>query len=391
MSARSGSLRRVGLNALFLTPARSGMGGWALELPGALRKAAPDLDVTLYATREAIAHLRDTQPWADDVRLVEAPGPDGYRRPVRVASEMTWLPIRARRDGIQVLHSLANLGPLVVGIPHVLSVHDLLFWHVPETHPGLARPLLKAITPLAARRATAVGTPSRYTAEDLVATIGLPADKVQVIHNGPGMPVRQGDAARVRQELELANAPVVLSLGVGFAHKNVERLLEAFAQVGPQRGAILVHVGPPVFEGAGWEQHAARLGIADHVRWPSADGFVSDERVEDLYAAATLLVHPSLHEGFGLPPLEAMARGIPVACSSAASLPEVAGDAAEYFPPRDTAAIAAAIAHLLDDPARRAELIALGTEQAARFSWERNAAEYAALYREAFAATSRGR
>lgn len=376
---------RVGLNAMFLTPSRGGMATAALELPGALRCVAPELELVVYVPEDAADHIRETQPWGDEVELATVAGLGRYSRGARVGAELIALPLRVRRDGIDVLHSLANLGPPRCPVPHVLTIHDLLFWHVPETHPGLSRPLLKVLTPMIARRATLVASPSRFTRDDLVATLGVSPGRARVVPNGPGKPAAPGDASRARRTFDLGDRSVVLSIGAGFAHKNIDRLVEAFARVGPQRGAVLVHVGPPIFEGEGWRARAVELGMAGDVLWAGEAGFVEDSALEDLFAAATLLVHPSLHEGFGLPPLEAMARGVPVACAQTSSLPEIAGDAAEYFDPLSVDGMASAIARLLDEPIRRADLITRGHAQSACFSWERNARGYAALYREAVA------
>jgi glycosyltransferase involved in cell wall biosynthesis len=130
------------------------------------------------------------------------------------------------------------------------------------------------------------------------------------------------------------------------------------------------------------DREAARLGIADRVRFP---GWVSDEDLEGLYAAATCFVFPSLIEGFGMPVLEAMERGLPVACSNAASLPEVAGDAVRYFDPLDEAEIAAALAELIEDAELREKLASAGRERARLFSWERTARLTAESYERAWA------
>jgi len=354
-----------------------------LELAGLLPRVAPDLEPVVYVTAVAAAHIRETQPWAGDVRVITLPGDPSDRRPQRIAADLGLLPLRVRRDGVRVLHSLANFGPPVCPVPQVLTVHDLLFHHFPSTHPGIARHLLGGLTRVCVRRADAIGVPSRFTAQDLEHTLGVPAKKLRVIHQGGGMPrAGAGDAQRARAKLGLGKRRVVLAFGVGFEHKNIGRLVDAFARIGPPRDAVLVVVGSPIFEGRRWAEHAREIGLGDRVVWPSLDGFVDDQTVEDLFAAADLLVHPSLLEGFGLPPLEAMSRGVPVACSRAGSLPEVAGDAAEYFDPYDVPAMGEAIARVLDDPARAAQMVVRGRAQSGRFTWEENARRYAQLYRE---------
>ena len=138
---------------------------------------------------------------------------------------------------------------------------------------------------------------------------------------------------------------------------------------------------PTSFEGE-LQREAWRLGIADRVRFL---GWVSDDDLEGLYRVALCFVFPSLAEGFGIPVLEAMERGLPVACSNASSLPEVAGDAARYFDPLDEGDIAAAIGELLESPDLREELASAGRQRAALFSWERTARETAQSYERAWA------
>jgi glycosyltransferase involved in cell wall biosynthesis len=170
-------------------------------------------------------------------------------------------------------------------------------------------------------------------------------------------------------------------------HKNLLRLLEAFARVDAQPAPVLVLPGYPTpFEGE-IRTKAGSLGIADRVRILD---WVADEDLEGLYRAADCFVFPSLAEGFGLPVLEAMARGVPVACSNASSLPEVAGDAARYFDPLRVSEIAGSIAELLENAELRDRLIQAGRRRAERFSWERTARETAASYDRSWTETRRG-
>jgi glycosyltransferase involved in cell wall biosynthesis len=167
-------------------------------------------------------------------------------------------------------------------------------------------------------------------------------------------------------------------------HKNLARLLQALAAIAPERRPALVIPGYPTPYEATLREEAAGLGVADDVRLLD---WVSPAELEGLYALADVFVFPSLHEGFGLPVLEAMRRGVPVACSDRSSLPEVAGDAALLFDPEDPRAIAAAIERLLGDAGEAARLRAAGIARAARFTWEATASATAASYERALAAT----
>jgi glycosyltransferase involved in cell wall biosynthesis len=189
--------------------------------------------------------------------------------------------------------------------------------------------------------------------------------------------------AELRTRLSLGDRPVVLSPSAKRPHKNLARLLHALAAIAPARRPRLVIPGYPTPYEAELRALASTLGIAADVRMPA---WVPAADLEGLYALAAAVVFPSLYEGFGLPVLEAMARGVPVACSNRSSLPEVAGEAALLFDPEDVDAIRAATERLLDDAELRERLRAAGREQAARFSWERTAQLTVESYGRALAA-----
>ena len=176
--------------------------------------------------------------------------------------------------------------------------------------------------------------------------------------------------------------PSYSSVSARRPHKNLPRLLAAFARLEGDRAPLLVLPGYTTsFEGE-LQADTRRLGIDNRVRFL---GWVSNPDLEGLYRTALCFVFPSLAEGFGIPVLEAMQRGVPVACSNASSLPEIAGDAARYFDPLDEAEIAAAIVELIESADERERLVKAGRERAALFSWERTARETAESYERAWA------
>jgi glycosyltransferase involved in cell wall biosynthesis len=194
---------------------------------------------------------------------------------------------------------------------------------------------------------------------------------------------RHGDAtaeSELRARLDVGERPLVLSLSAKRPHKNLTRLLRALAELEPARRPALVVPGYPTPHERELRRLAAALGIADLVRFPD---WLPARDLEGLYRAAACMVFPSLYEGFGLPVLEALARGVPVACSDRSSLPEVAGDAALLFDPEDVGAIRAAMERLLGEPRLAERLRAAGRERAARFTWERTAELTVASYRRA--------
>jgi glycosyltransferase involved in cell wall biosynthesis len=352
----------------------------ARRLIGALAAARPDLELVVYCGPEALDSLR-AEPWAPRASFVPAPQPS-RSKPRRVAAELTWLPARALRDRVELLHSLGTTAPVVSPVPGVVSVLDLIYHHFPETFPAASRLGLRVLVPAAARRARRVIALSHAGKRDLVQTLGLDPARIDVVHLGAGMaPVAEPlPDAELRARHRLGRAPVVLSVSAALRHKNLDRLLAAFARLRARHDATLVLVGQSGLDTQRLRGLAARLGVADDVRFT---GWVEDRELEALYRAASVFVYPSLLEGFGLPLLEAMRRDVPVACSNASALPEVAGDAAELFDPYDEGAIAAAIERVLRDPRLRAELVARGRRRHQTFTWERAAEATLGVYERA--------
>jgi glycosyltransferase involved in cell wall biosynthesis len=370
----------VALNLAYLVPGETGgMEVYARALVPALRERRPDLRLTAIASPELADELR-AAPWCPDLGVV-ALRVSGRTRVRRVLAEQTLVPITARRSGAQVLHSLASTGPAVVaGMANVVTVHDVIYASHPETHEGLLRHGMAMLVPASARAAQRVIADSEHTRSELIARLGVAAEKIAVVALGPGAdPVAPTPEAQLRARHGLGDGPLVLSVSARRPHKNLERLIEAVRSLSAPATLVL-----PGYPGPADAALAARGG--DRVR---VLGWVSDADLEGLYAASTCLAFPSLAEGFGLPVLEAMRRGLAVACSNASSLPEVAGDAALLFDPLSVPDIAAAVGRLLADDALRADLAARGRERAAGFSWQRTADGTLAAYDAALAARAR--
>jgi glycosyltransferase involved in cell wall biosynthesis len=210
----------------------------------------------------------------------------------------------------------------------------------------------------------------------------VPATKVDVVHLGLGQVARAEPLpeADLRARLALRDRPVVLSLSAKRPHKNLAGLLRGLALLDTTERPVAVLPGYPTPHEAELRTLADALGVTDDVRFL---GWTSAEELEGLFALSAAFVFPSFYEGFGLPVLEAMARGVPVACSDRASLPEVAGDAALVFDPEQPAEIAGAMRRLLADGALRQRLSQAGRARAATFTWERTADETVAAYRRA--------
>jgi glycosyltransferase involved in cell wall biosynthesis len=379
---------RLGLNLLYLVPGEVGGSEiYARNLLRAMRRRAPELELVAYVGREARESLA-REPWAERTRFVVSPAPS-RNKPLRVAAELSWLPLRARRDGVELLHSLGTTSPVVCPVPSVVSLLDVIYHHFPDTFPAASRLGLRLVVPAGARRANRVIAISEAGKRDIVRTIGVSPSKVDVVHLGFAMK----DAAAPTPERELrarfglGEGVLILAVAAALRHKNLLRLLEAFALL-DTRDARLVVVGHAGLDQERLRRRAAELGVGERLHFT---GWVDEADLEGLYAAATAFVYPSLMEGFGMPVLEAMYRGVPVACSNVSAMPEVAGDAAELFDPTDSRAIAAAAARILDDPARRQELVARGRERWKAFSWERAVEETLGVYARALGADNRSR
>ena len=293
------------------------------------------------------------------------------------------VPAAARRANAELLHAPHYTLPLGWEGPAVVTIHDLIHIRFAHFHrPGTGL-YARTVAGLAARRARIVIADSEATRRDVVELLGVPLEKVRAVPLAVSSEIRRADPAsetRFRAERGLP-ARYVLYVGARKRHKNLELLLHAWAALSPAERPPLVLSGPPWAGSEPLARLAERLRVGDGIRFA---GDLADEReLSCLYSGAALLVQPSLAEGFGLPPLEAMACGAVVLSSDAGSLPEVLGDAAVLLPPRDPAAWAARVLELLSDDAKRATLIARGRERAARFTWQRTAALTHAIYEEA--------
>jgi glycosyltransferase involved in cell wall biosynthesis len=376
----------VGLNLLFLVSGQTGgMEVVARELiPPLVRAAGDSMRFTAFVNASA-----GDGPWRDLLPTVTVPAPSRSRAWL-TAAEQTFLPALTRRHGIHLLHSLANTGPFYCRCIRTITVYDLIYAHFPETTTWLMDKGVRVLVPAAARSAHRVITLSEATRLDLVETLHLDPERIDVVPPGIGavrrvQPLADAD---VRARFELGDRRVLLTLSAKRPHKNLLRLISALAAVPADRRPLLVLPGYPTWHEPDLRRQADSLGVTEDVRFL---GWVEDAEVEGLWEIATAFVFPSLYEGFGLPVLEAMARGVPVACSSAPSLREAAGDAALLFDPGDEHAIAEAILRLLSDESLRNDLRKRGRLRAGQFSWEQAAQLTLKSYRRALTVGRRGR
>jgi glycosyltransferase involved in cell wall biosynthesis len=370
------------VNAVFLEPQMGGVETYVRRLLPALLEVRPDLRMAIFlndAGREALAG----EQWASEVELVTHPLLG--RRGGRALSEAFLVGTLARRRACDLLHSVAMTAPLRPSVPSVVTVPDVTWLRVPGSVPRATARLWKMLAIPAARRARRVIAHSQAARREVAEDFRIDPDRIDVVPHGPGRdPIANptpGD--EVRRRLGLGDGPIVLAVSALLAHKNLPPLVRAMATVRRAvPGAVLVAPANPTGLEDDLTALARGLGIDDAVVFP---GWLSAEDLEGLYRTASCFAFPSFREGFGLPVLEAMRRGLPVACSNASAVGEIARGAALLFDPHDEGAIAEAVSRLLQDQALAGELADKGRARAARFSWRRAAEETLASYDRALA------
>ena len=348
--------RRVLVDLVFFTGTKGGMESYVREVYSRLSPDDPELEyIALMSSELASAGA----PWFPGT-VVDS-GVRGDDRIAWARAELFGVAKAARRLGADLVHCPANFGPLRSTVPVVLTVHDLLAFRHPEYVPGAYSRILRTMIRAAARGARRILTVSRASSDDIVTYLGVPRERVVVTPLAGSAPAVVEPPPRRDDRL--------LAVGNRMPHKGFEILLEALARIDAEHRPALVITGShgedplvPVVE---------RLRLADHV---DLRGWLSRDELDVLYAESTALVFPTRFEGFGLPPLEAMARGCPVIVSDIPVMHEVAGDAAVYVDPTDPDAIARAIRSLLDAPAERERMSRAGLARAAEFSWDATAA-----------------
>jgi glycosyltransferase involved in cell wall biosynthesis len=318
----------------------------------------------------------------DRFRTVEAPV-SGTSTLGRTAWEYAVLPRRVRRGGYAAYHALGSLSPRVRKVPVVLTIHDLIYRHFPESVPLGYRLFMRTIQPRAARRADRVIVDSQHVAREVVEILGVRPDRVRVVYLGAGhgfAPVFDRAAVEAVLTRYGARPPYLVAVGRGYPHKNVAGLLRAFAVLRRKVPEVqLVLVGERYRAASELDRLLAELNLGGSVVWT---GFASRADLSALYTAAAAFAFPSLAEGFGLPPLEAMACGTPVVASDLTAIPEVVGDAGVLADPRNPEAFAAALESVLGSAELRAELARRGRQRAAEFTWEKCAEQTLNVYRE---------
>jgi glycosyltransferase involved in cell wall biosynthesis len=373
--------RRIGVNLLWLVPGEvGGSEEYTVRLLRAVARECPDdLDIVLYVTRSFVGAHPDLCA-AFPIRVAPV---SGASRPARVLIESTWLAWRTWRDRCEVVHHAGGTMPIVRSAPGIVTLHDLQPLSHPERFGPIKRRWLTWVAPRSLRAASAVICLSDFTGDDAVERADVERARVRIVPCGvddPGAAVDEHLRQRVLARFDLVDRPFVLYPAITYPHKNHETLVAAFAALVADRPELrLVLTGGASSAEAVVQAAIGAFALADCV---VRTGRIPEPELDVLYRSATVMAFPSRYEGFGLPVLEAMARGCPVVASDVGGVPSVAGEAAVLVDPLDVAGWTEALASVIDDASRRSVLARRGLDRVRAFAWPRSAAALLDVYRE---------
>jgi glycosyltransferase involved in cell wall biosynthesis len=370
-------LRVLAVNGMFLDPGVSG--GTETYLRNLLPEIAaerPGLRIRIFTTGRG-ARALTADGWTEWADVSALPAEEG-RRLRRLAAEQALVPWAVRGGRVDVLHSMGNTGPLLSPAPHVMTVHDVTFLTT-GTLSRAGRLAHRVVVTPAARRADRLIAISEAARAEISRVLRVPPERFTIVPHGPGAtPSEPLPEADVRARHRLDGRRVVLCVAAKRPHKNQEALLRALPAL--PGDTVVVLAGHAEAYDERLRALAADLGVADRVRFV---GYVPDAELEGLWRLAACAAFPTTAEGFGLPVVEAMRRGVPVACSDLPVLREVGGDVPRYFDPADPADVAATVRQAMIAGYDRT-----GVERAARFTWRAAAQRTLDAYERALAARS---
>lgn len=376
---------KIGINALFFQYPATGSGQYMLHLLQALSEVDQKNEYVLLGPQPVINQKETVFPY--QVRPV--PGLAGSNDNIeKLVWEQITGPSAARKAGVDLFHVPYFAPPLLPRTPTVVTIHDVIPMRLPAYQPDARVKAYMSLISQAAHRARMIITVSQHAKRDIMEVLKLPEERIRVIYEAAGdeySPVTDPQilaAARKRYGL---NERYVFYLGGLDQRKNVPQLVRAFAQLHGQMGdpklQLLIAGNPDKQKGPLFPDPrpvAADLGMTGQIIYR----FIEEEDKPAIYSGASVFVFPSLYEGFGLDPLEAMSCGAPVVCSNRSSLPEVVGDAAITVDPENLRALVDAMRRVLSDSELRADLQARSLQRAAQFSWRKTATETLTVYEE---------
>ncbi|MEO8954705.1 MAG: glycosyltransferase family 1 protein [Ktedonobacteraceae bacterium] len=386
---------KIGFNALPLQTPANGSGQYLLHLLHALAEIDTQNKYVLlgenFVLRDSKGRLKGSSlpisfPYQMHPTLAFSLHSENIQK---VLWEQFTGPRAARANEVDLFHVPYFAPPFAPRIPTIVTIHDAIPLRLPLYRSGARVEAYMRLVASAAHKATMIITVSQHAKEDIMDALHLPAERIRVIYEAAGdeyVPITDTAilaAARARYGI---GEQYIFYLGGLDSRKNVLQLVRAFAQLYRQLGnpqlQLFISGNPAKQKGPFFPDPrpvAAELGISDQIIYR----FVEEADKAALYSGASLFVYPSMYEGFGLPPLEAMSCGAPVVCSNRTSLPEVVGDAALCVDPDDTQALAEAMLSVLTDTTLRDDLRVRSIQRAAQFSWRKTATETLSVYEEA--------
>ena len=380
---------RIGINAFYLGAVTTGSGQYINHLIRQLARSGDESEYVLIDVKDAGRKTQDTcdsHPASCILHSVSTPFDSISENLAKLWFEQVSFPRTCRRQGVEIAHVPYFASPLFPTTPTVVTVHDLIPMLLPAYRGSILVRLYTRLVAAAAKKADIVLTDSEASQQDIVRLLGIPPERVRVIYLAVDdiyQPVLdEHRLTGIRRKYGLPES-YLLYLGGFDQRKNVPTLLKALAQLAKDSRFFLGVAGRLPEKGSDFFPDPRRivqeLGIGERVVFT---GWVPEEDKPALYAGARALVFPSLYEGFGLPPLEALACGTPVIASNRGSLPEIVGDGGLLLEPDDVEGLTEAMEKLLADDDLQTDLQQKGLAHAARFSWEKTARETLAVYRE---------
>ncbi len=356
----------------------AGLGRYAGEVARALDAHRSDLDLTLFYNRQGDAELPDYLSHIPHAAVNVGNKP--WRMGVLLSNMTRWAMDQTFK-ATDIFHATNHLLAHFRKAKTVYTLHDLIFLRYPEYHLPYNRWYLTFAMPRYLRAADIITTPSECSRQDAIKYYSINEDKIKVIYEAASPIFKPTEdktkLEAVRQKYNLPER-FILHVATIEPRKNLARLLEAFkAVLADWPDLKLVLIGKKGWLYDDFFQKLQNLGLSELVIFP---GYIDEVDLPLCYQLAEIFVYPSLFEGFGLPPLEAMASGVPVISSNSSSLPEVVGEAGLLFDPTDTLALTQALGNLLSDTDLRNNLVEKGLHQAKKFSWQKCADELAELY-----------
>ncbi|MDP2708451.1 MAG: glycosyltransferase family 1 protein [bacterium] len=373
------NIKRIGIDARFYGPVGKGLGRYTQEITDNIVKLDRESEYVIFLRRENFNDFKTANP-----------------KVKKVLADVAWygwaeqilLPYYIWRERLDLMHFPHFNVPLACPIKFVVTIHDLILIRYPTIRATTLGPLkyklknlaYKIVIGAAIKRARKILAVSEFTKRDIIKQFGVAADKVVVTYEGvtqlpnPSFP---RPLVLATSGKESGNYPYLLYVGNAYPHKNLESLIKVFSRIKKNKPELnLILVGKDDYFYARLKKFAVRY---DNVIFP---GYLPDGELAELYANALAYVFPSFYEGFGLPPLEAMARGLPVASSDRSCLPEILGQAALYFNPDDPEDMKNKILKIISDENLRADLRNRGQAQIKKYSWTECAEQTLEVYRE---------